>query len=184
VFLRKDSAIYHIKFPNLDGKTVQESTGTKNEAKAKAMLKAKVARVTVGEYVAPKVQNITVNDIVEFSLGLAKSRCNRNVHKDRGLWEKLLKPAFGHLPALALIDGVKLLAYKNAMLAQGRDTDTVSRHFSILRCAYNRSKKRLSGQRPDWKELFSPDTENPEHQKMIPDDVYPKLAMEAAKVGT
>ena len=183
VYLRGDSAIYWIGYKDIVGSTIKESTGTKNYAKALAMLKAKVARVEVGEFVPPKVQNVTVNDIVEFSLNVAQGKGNRNVHKDRGIWEGQLRPAFGQLPALALVDGIKLMEYKTSLLNQGRDSDTVNRHFSILRCAFNRSKARLGKQQPDWKNLFSADTMNPEHVKMIDDDTYTKLAAEAAKVG-
>jgi hypothetical protein len=76
------------------------------------------------------------------------------------------------------------MEYKTRLMDIGRDSDMVNRHFSILRCALNLSKARLSKQQPDWKNLFSADTENPEHVKMIDDTVYPKLAAEAAKVGT
>lgn len=183
LYLRSNSAVWWLRYRNLGGEVVQESSGTTNRAKAKAMLDSKVAQVAVGQYVAPKAQNITVNEIVEFSLNLAEGRGRRNVGKDRGIWEGQLRPVFGNLPALSLLDGVKLLEYKTHLIGLGRDTDTVNRHFSILRCAYNRSKKRLSGQQPDWKELFSEDTENPEHQAMIEDEVYPKLCAEAAKVG-
>ena len=184
IYLRGDSAVYWIKYKDASGQTVPESTGTKNYAKALAMLKSKLARIEVGEYVAPKAQNVTVNDIVEFSLNVAQGKGNRNVPKDRGIWDGQLRPVFGHLPALALIDGVKLMEYKTRLMNEGRDSDTCNRHFSILRCAFNRSKARLSKQQPDWKNLFSKDTENPEHVKMIDDAVYPKLAAEAAKVGT
>jgi hypothetical protein len=113
------------------------------------MLESKIARIAVGEYVAPKAQNVTVNDMVEFSLNVAQGKGNRNVHKDRGIWEGQLRPAFGHLPALALVDGVKLMEYKTRLLDQGRDSDTCNRNFSILRCGFNRSKARLSKQQPD-----------------------------------
>jgi integrase len=68
-------------------------------------------------------------------------------------------------------------------LNNGFDSDTVNRHFSILRVAYNRSSKRLGGQHPDWRQLFSPPTENPECVVSIPDIVYPKLCAEASKEG-
>jgi hypothetical protein len=76
-----------IKYKNLAGDTITENTGTKNFNKAQAMLEAKLARIEIGEYVAPKAQNITVNDIVEFSLNVAQGKGNRNPDKDRGIWE-------------------------------------------------------------------------------------------------
>jgi integrase len=88
----------------------------------------------------------------------------------------------GRYPALALLDGKLLLAYKNERLHKGFDSDTTNRHFSILR-VYNRNRRRLGGQHPNWKQLFSPETENPECIVTITDDMYRKLCLEASKVG-
>jgi hypothetical protein len=174
---------YWLRYMNVDGKLVQESSGTGDKQTALSMLKTKVARIEIGEYVAPKAHTVTVAEIVEYSLSVAVSKGRKNVNNDRDIWNKQLKPAMGRYPALALLDGTKLLEYKIARLNRGLDSDTVNRHFSILRVAYNRSIKRLGGQHPDWRQLFSRETENPERMVFIADDVYPKLCSEASKVG-
>ncbi len=188
VYRRGD--VYWLRYMNLDGSPVQESTGIRAKSSreeipqsVKAMLKAKVARVEVGQYVVPKSQTVTVTEIVEHSLSLAESKGRRNVKRDKNIWNKQLKPALGRYPALALLDGKLLLEYKIARLNKGFDTDTINRHFSILRVAYNRSSQRLGGQHPDWRQLFSPTTENPECIVSISNDVYPQLCLEASKVG-
>jgi len=65
--------VYWLRYTNLDGNVIQESSGFKDEAKAKAMLRSKAGQITDGKLVIPKAHTLTVAEIVEQSLNEAES---------------------------------------------------------------------------------------------------------------
>lgn len=96
LYKRKTSNNWILRYRNADRSLVQESSGTSDENKAKTMLKQKMARVELGEYVQPKTQNVTVKELYENFLKTAEMEHYRDIKSIKYRW-KHLQPIFGSL---------------------------------------------------------------------------------------
>jgi len=136
------------------GKPVEESTGERDERKARAVLRQKVKAADTPLYIDPAARRLTFADLIDLARADATRRGNRTAQR-LGTPEKPgktiahLTETFGDMLALH-ITADDMDRYADARLAQGAKPATVNRELSVLRRGFKLAmKKTLIPSMPD-----------------------------------
>ena len=176
MFKRSTSGNWILRYRNVDGTTVQESSGTGDENLAKTMLRQKMARIELGEYVQPKTQNVTVKELYESFLKTAQMKHYRDIKSIEYRW-KHLQPVFGKLKAIHVTKD-RLTDYVVKRQQEGAADPTINRELSVIRRTFHLNEEKIS-KMPKFPML----KENNARQGFLEDEQYQKLAEKCNKAG-
>lgn len=122
---------------HVNGRPQYQSTGTTSQKDAEKFLKRQLLKAEQGVLAPPKVERVTISDLVKDLLQWYRTDAKRGIHANRSeaRWTQHLEPVFGHVRANSLgTDAMR--AYRAKRVAEGASDTTVNRELQIMRKAY------------------------------------------------
>jgi integrase len=183
VFQRAGTANLWIKY-HRNGKPFSESAHTTKEKVAEKFLQQRLAEVSTGSFIGPRVERILVSELMEdlllqYETGVILGQ--KSAVTSRRRWNKHLRPFFGHLRVVQVGTTV-LTSYVQQRQENQAENGTINRELAILRRAFQRGFE-ATPQKVVRVPHFPRLAENGARQGFLEDAKYDKLAAECAKEG-
>jgi len=183
VFQRAGSANFWIQY-HRNGRPFRESAHTTKEKQAEKFLQQRLAEVSTGNFIGPRIERILVSELMDdlllqYQTGVIKGLKSAEWAQRR--WKLHLDPFFGHLRAVQVSTDL-LNGYIQHRQSEGAENATINRELALMRRAFQRGLVAMPAKVmriPPFPRL----TENNARQGFLEDAQYSKLAAEAAKVG-
>ncbi len=168
-----------------NGKPERESTGTTKEKVAEKFLQKRLAEVSLGNFIGPRIEKIPVSELVGDLLSQYKTgviRGEKSMEWAERRWRLHLEPFFGHLRSVQITTDL-LNRYVQQRQDAGAENATINRELALVRRAFQRG---MVSTPPKVMRIpaFPRLTENTPRQGFLEDSHYAKLAEECSKVGT
>jgi len=132
VFLRKRSAIWQISYWN-GWRQVRESSGTTDHAEAVRTLQRKLGDIAVGK--SAGAERVRISALLQLVVEDHRLHDRADLLEAEQRIERLLKPEFGHLRAVAFSTKV-LNAFIARRQKEGRKNSTINRELALLRRSF------------------------------------------------
>jgi integrase len=167
---------WHIQY-RVDGQSVRVSSGSTDRGVALRMLKRKMAELETGTYVAPKLERVTVGELVNNLLLADKNDGGKkSLEWDERRWRLHLEPYFSRVKAK---DVTK--AFLNGYVSRRRDEEasnaSINRELSIIRRAFREAEGIPVPKFPKKQTEANP------RPGFVTDQQYDKLAVACAERG-
>jgi hypothetical protein len=135
LYRQKTSSIWWIKFYR-NGTPYRESTETSDKREATRFLNHRLAEVTTGKFVGPRVERVRIEELSEDFLRDYKIN-GKSSHADaEARWRLHLKPFFGSLRAPEVTSDL-LNKYVDRRQDQGAANGTINRELAALKRMFN-----------------------------------------------
>jgi integrase len=167
-----------------NGKQFRESTKTPKQKEAEKFLQKRLAEVSTGNFLGPRIEKIPVGELVSDLLLQYENgevRGKKSIAWAKRRWTLHLKPFFGHLRTVQITTDL-LSSYVAHRQKEGAENATINRELALVRRAFQRGMMATPAKVtriPGFPRL----TENNARQGFLEDAQYTKLADEAGKVG-
>ncbi len=178
VYKRKDSPVLHLKFV-INGRTYRQSAGTDNPAKAQKILINRIAEVRQNNYLEPKSERTTVEELVEDVLRQYRNDKKKSTDDVEARWRLHLKPFFSGRRANDVSRRV-LDLYVEARLKEDAANGTVNRELSLLKTALRTG---LAADRIRKVPKFPHLEEDNARKGFVKDTEYDRLAIACSREG-
>jgi integrase len=148
IFKRLGSASLWVGYVGTDGKYIRESSGTSKRTEAQNFLKHRLEAASAGNFLGPRVEKITVNELFDDLLTDYKTHGKFHLWPER-TWNAHLKNYFGGaklpLDKDAIYSGMRasrvgtaiLAAYVQRRQSEGASKSTINRELALLRRAFS-----------------------------------------------
>ena len=134
VFRVKGSRFWWISY-QLNGKTVRESSGELTKTGAANKLKERLLAIGNGNFLAPRIAKITVDELYEDLLQDYRIK-NQTVEWAERLWNVHLKDYFSGMRA-SNVGTTQITGYVEKRLAESAARSTINRELALLRRAFS-----------------------------------------------
>jgi len=183
VFQRAGSANFWIQY-HRNGRPFRESAHTTKEKTAEKFLQQRLAEVSTGSFIGPRVERILVSELMDdlllqYETGVIAGQ--RSVVTSKRRWKKHLEPFLGHLRAVQVSTTV-LTSYVQQRQENQAQNGTINRELALLRRAFQRGFEAMP-QKVMRVPHFPRLAENSARQGFLEDAKYDKLASECAREG-
>jgi integrase len=111
------------------------STHCSDEGKAKDFLKQRLAEITTGNFVGPRVERIRLDELAEDFLRDYRINGRKSISEAESRWRVHLKPFFGDLRAVEVSSGL-VARYVDARQKAGAQNATINREIACLKRMY------------------------------------------------
>jgi len=167
-----------------NGTIHRESSGTADRRKAEKFLQKRLAEVSTGNFIGPRIERITVAELIDDlfrKYGTGEIEGKKSLAWSERRWNKHLKPFFGDVRAVQV--GTDMLSrYVEERQKAGASNASINRELALLRRAFQigfEANPRKVAQVPPIPRL----EENNVRKGFLTDEQYDRLAKECAAEG-
>jgi integrase len=172
IYQQKGSTVWWIKFYR-NGEPFRESTGTSDKRQATRVLNQRLAEVTTGKFLGPRIERIGIEELAEDFLRDYRINGKTSFEDAEARWRLHLQPFFGSLYA-SQVTSTFLNRYVDERQEAGAANATINRELAALKRMFNLGRKATPP-----KVIFVPAfprlAENNIRQGFLEDTQYEKL---------
>jgi integrase len=133
------SNVLWIKY-HRNGKPIRESAHTTKVKEAEKLLRSRLATISSGTYVGPKLEKVPVSELADDLVREYRINGRKSIDDLEARWELHLKPFFGELRAVEITS--QLVAhYIDDRQHEGAENATINRELAALKRMFNLARQ-------------------------------------------
>ncbi len=133
------SNVLWIKY-HRNGKPIRESAHTTKVKEAEKLLRSRLAAISTGTYVGPKLEKVPVSELADDLVREYRINGRKSIDDLEARWELHLKPFFGALRAVEITS--QLVAhYIDDRQHEGAENATINRELAALKRMFNLARQ-------------------------------------------
>jgi integrase len=133
------SNVLWIKY-HRNGKPIRESAHTTKVKEAEKLLRARLAAISTGTYVGPKLEKVRILELADDLVREYRINGRKSIDDLKARWELHLKPFFGVLRAVEVTS--QLVAhYIDTRQHEGAENATINRELAALKRMFNLARQ-------------------------------------------
>jgi integrase len=123
-----------------NGKPIRESAHTTKVKEAEKLLRSRLAAISTGTYVGPKLEKVPVSELADDLVREYRINGRKSIDDLEARWELHLKPFFGSLRAVEITS--QLVAhYIDDRQHEGAENATINRELAALKRMFNLARQ-------------------------------------------
>jgi integrase len=139
VFQMKGSNILWIKY-HRNGKAIRESAHTTKVKEAEKLLRERLAAISTGTYVGPKLDKMRISELAEDLIREYRINGRKSIDDLEARWRLHLNPFFGVLRAVEVTSQL-VARYIDARQQEGAENATINRELAVLKRMFNLARQ-------------------------------------------
>ncbi|PYV54374.1 MAG: site-specific integrase [Acidobacteria bacterium] len=139
VFRMRGSNVLWIKY-HRNGKPIRESAHTVKVKEAEKLLRARLAAISTGTYVALKLEKMRISELADDLIREYRINGRKSIEDLKARWELHLKPFFGLMMAVEVTSQI-VAHYIDARQQEGAENATINRELAALKRMFNLARQ-------------------------------------------
>jgi len=139
VFPMKGSSVLWIKY-HRNGKAIRESAHTTKVKEAEKFLRARLAAISTGTYLGPKLEKMRVSELAEDLVREYRINDRKSIDDLEARWKLHLKPFFGLLRVVEVTSQL-VACYIDARQREGARNATINRELAALKRMFHLARQ-------------------------------------------
>jgi hypothetical protein len=139
VFRMKSSSVLWIKY-HRNGKPIRESAHTTKVKEAEKLLRQRMAAISTGTYVGPKLEKTRVAELADDLIREYRINGRKSIDDLEARWKLHLEPFFGALKAMEVTSQF-VARYIDARQQEKAEGATINRELAALKRMFNLARQ-------------------------------------------
>jgi integrase len=135
----KGSTALWIKY-HRNGKPIRESAHTTKVKEAEKLLRARLATISTGSYVGPKLEKVRISELADDLIREYRINGRKSIDDLEARWRLHLNPFFGVLRAVDVTSQL-VARYIDARQQEGAENATINRELAALKRMFNLARQ-------------------------------------------